>query len=72
MAKKNATPCPPNCPKRNATCHSVCKDYLEWRAEKDAARDQRNQILAREGAALGYYKERGQAIKRDVKRRHGK
>jgi hypothetical protein len=29
------TPCAKDCPKRNATCHSVCPDYKEWRAKKD-------------------------------------
>ena len=28
-------PCKPDCPKRNATCHSWCPDYKKWRVEKD-------------------------------------
>ncbi len=33
-------PCKPDCPKRNATCHSLCPEYKEWRAEKDKDNEQ--------------------------------
>ena len=35
-------PCQPDCPKRNAECHSVCPDYKEWRTEKDADNEKIN------------------------------
>lgn len=28
-------PCKKDCPKRSATCHGICKDYKEFRAEMD-------------------------------------
>jgi hypothetical protein len=40
---RNSNPCKPDCPLRNAFCHSECKDYLDWAAEnevkKKATRD---------------------------------
>jgi hypothetical protein len=37
-------PCKPDCPKRNATCHSLCPKYKEWRAEKDRENEQKNKV----------------------------
>lgn len=27
-------PCDKNCPKRSATCHASCKDYIDWSDER--------------------------------------
>ncbi len=32
---KNLNPCKRDCPRRSPTCHSECKEYLEFRAELD-------------------------------------
>jgi hypothetical protein len=32
-------------PKRNAECHSTCKEYTDWRIEHEAERDKRNSEL---------------------------
>ena len=34
------SPCDKNCPKRSATCHSTCKDYIEWSANLRRQRDE--------------------------------
>jgi hypothetical protein len=35
-------PCKPDCPKRNAECHSLCPEYKKWRIEKDADNERIN------------------------------
>jgi hypothetical protein len=41
-------PCKPDCPKRNAECHSLCPEYKEWRAEKDKDNEQINKTKTAE------------------------
>lgn len=36
------TPCEQDCPGRDADCHADCPKYIEYRAEKDRERDERN------------------------------
>lgn len=38
-------PCPPNCPKRNETCHSDCFDYALFAAVNEVKREQRNKEI---------------------------
>lgn len=38
----NDSPCKPDCPKRNGTCHSICPDYKKWRDKKDKENEQIN------------------------------
>ena len=59
-------PCKPDCPKRNAECHSICPKYKEWRAEKDEENEQINKIKKGE---RDYYQHRADyAIKCKNKR----
>ena len=37
-------PCHGYCPKRNAECHSNCKEYSDYRAECDEEREKRKQL----------------------------
>ena len=39
--KKN--PCDPKCPKRSSTCHSWCKDYLDFYADCRKANDEQQE-----------------------------
>lgn len=34
------TPCKKDCPRRNSTCHSVCKDYIDWKARREQIREE--------------------------------
>ena len=38
MIDMRDSPCK-DCTKRTADCHSKCKDYKDWRAERDAVQD---------------------------------
>lgn len=54
MAKK--PPCTPTCPKRFAkpdgtNCHSTCKDFVLWKAEDEADKAARKQVLTRENVS---------------------
>ena len=31
----NPNPCKPDCPRRNSECHGTCKDYRDFRADRD-------------------------------------
>lgn len=42
-------PCKKDCPKRTPICHSLCSEYLEWRAELDEINKQKT-----EDWAMGY------------------
>ena len=34
-------PCTKDCEKRNAVCHSVCKEYIDWRKALDEFNEQK-------------------------------
>lgn len=57
------------CPDRSPTCHSTCKDFIEWEAVHAADRDRINELRRREGEATRYEIERNRKLK---KRRNGK
>lgn len=59
-------PCKPDCPKRNAECHSLCPDYKEWRVEKDADNEKINKIKRAERDYVGHCAD--YALKRGGKR----
>lgn len=48
------SPCKPDCPKRNAECHSNCPDYKKWRVEKDADNEKINKIKRAERDYVGH------------------
>lgn len=42
-------PCVRDCPKRSSTCHSECKDYLDFREENnERGKEQRKKAIAAE------------------------
>lgn len=34
------SPCDKDCPRRNSTCHAVCKDYIDWKNRREQLREQ--------------------------------
>ena len=48
------SPCKPDCPKRNAECHSLCPEYKEWRADKDKDNEAINKIKKAERDYVGH------------------
>ena len=48
------SPCIPECPKRNAECHSLCSEYKEWRAEKDKENELKEKIKRGERDYYGH------------------
>ena len=46
--KKN--PCTQDCPKRNATCHATCEEYIEFSAERNELHEIRHKAVAKEQA----------------------
>ena len=60
------SPCKPDCPKRNATCHSLCPEYKEWRAEKDKENEQ---ISKQKKAERDYYDHRADYAIKCAKKR---
>lgn len=43
------------CDKRNADCHSICKDYIDWRKELDEANIKRNEYEAARSDSIKQY-----------------
>ena len=60
------SPCKPDCPKRNAECHSLCPEYKEWRAERDNFNEQKNKIKKSE---RDYYAHRAEYAIKCAKKR---
>lgn len=46
--KKN--PCTQDCPKRNATCHATCEEYIEFATERNELHEIRHKAVAKEQA----------------------
>lgn len=44
--KKN--PCTQDCPKRNATCHATCEEYIEFANERNKLHEIRHKAIATE------------------------
>ena len=64
-------PCKPNCPKRTATCHSTCIDYVIFDAVNEFEREQRNKENEVSGRVYEYHRDRF-AKKLKVMKRSGK
>ena len=44
--KKN--PCTQDCPKRNATCHTTCEEYIEFSTERSELYETRHKVIKAE------------------------
>ena len=56
-------PCKPDCPKRNATCHSVCPEYKAYRVFLD----KKNEVIRQDMEVPAYIKIRSARIERSVR-----
>lgn len=52
-----------NCIKRNATCHSTCKEYIEWKADNE----ERNAKIRKEKAKSDEWQDYKNKIVRETK-----
>lgn len=62
-------PCKPDCPKRNAECHSTCPEYKTFREEKDIENDK---ILEKKLSNRSYNEYRSKVIHKCIKKRGNK
>ena len=61
--------CRPDCPERNAFCHSTCEKYKKERSKKDAENDNRWQIIEREMLYADYMIEQKEKCARRRRRK---
>lgn len=48
------SPCLKNCSKRSVTCHSHCKDYLDWKSKLNKYNEQKRKDKKAESVATDY------------------
>lgn len=73
MARMNDDcPCTKDCPDRSATCRQTCEKGKAWSQKQQQKYEERNKRFTAGKPIESYYRDRNTAIRREVKRRHGK